>query len=150
MRRCVIYWNLDQSCKKFLKEGTSWKIEGFRGWNLQKNYVDPTLETAIPTEHNNMANHLSPSRNILNLLDAAWNGNTAQKVKFPIKDFFSKCDQIRRKLRIWPHLLKKSSMEHFLVFAVKYVDLYIQFLEFSKLKSFVTCLYWEHCNFCIL
>ena len=26
--------------------------------------------------------------------------NTAQKMKFSIKDFFSKCDQIRRKLRI--------------------------------------------------
>ena len=26
---------------------------------------------------------------------------TAQKIKIPIKDFFSKCDQIRRKLRIW-------------------------------------------------
>ena len=25
-----------------------------------------------------------------------------------IKDFFSKCDQIRRNLRIWSHLLKKS------------------------------------------
>ena len=30
----------------------------------------------------------------------------AQKMKFSIKDFFSKCDQIRRKLRIWSHLLK--------------------------------------------
>ena len=29
-------------------------------------------------------------------------------MKFSIKDFFSKCDQIRRKLRIWSHLLKKS------------------------------------------
>ena len=28
--------------------------------------------------------------------------------KFSIKDFFSKCDQIRSKLRIWLHLLKKS------------------------------------------
>ena len=27
-------------------------------------------------------------------------GVTAQKMKFSIKDFFSKCDQIRRKLRI--------------------------------------------------
>ena len=34
--------------------------------------------------------------------------NTAQKLKFSIKDFFSKCDQIRRKLQIWSHLLKKS------------------------------------------
>ena len=29
-------------------------------------------------------------------------------MKFSIKDFFSKCGQIRRKLRIWSHLLKKS------------------------------------------
>ena len=28
---------------------------------------------------------------------------TAQKMKFSIKDFFSKCDQIRRKPRIWSH-----------------------------------------------
>ena len=31
---------------------------------------------------------------------------TAQKMKFSVKDFFSKCDQIRKKLRIWSHLLK--------------------------------------------
>ena len=35
-------------------------------------------------------------------------------MKFSIKDFFSKCDQIRRKLRIWSHLLKKSLMENFI------------------------------------
>ena len=34
-------------------------------------------------------------------------------IKFSIKDFFSKCDQIRKKLRIWLHLLKKSLMENF-------------------------------------
>ena len=34
--------------------------------------------------------------------------NIAQKMKFSIKDFFSKCDQIRRFLRIWSYLLKKS------------------------------------------
>ena len=42
----------------------------------------------------------------------------AQKMKFSIKDFFSKCDQIRKKLRIWSHLLKKSIMENFLFCAV--------------------------------
>ena len=36
---------------------------------------------------------------------------TAQKMKFFIKHFFSKCDQIRRFLRIWSYLLKKSLME---------------------------------------
>ena len=43
---------------------------------------------------------------------------TAQKIKFSIKDFFSKCDQIRRKLRILSHLLKKSLMENFIFCAV--------------------------------
>ena len=31
-----------------------------------------------------------------------------KKMKFDVKDFFIKFDQIRRKLPIWPHLLKKS------------------------------------------
>ena len=34
-------------------------------------------------------------------------------MKFHIKDFFHKFDKIRRKLRIWSHLLKKSLMENF-------------------------------------
>ena len=43
--------------------------------------------------------------------------NTAQKMKFSIKDFFSKSDQIRSFLRIWSHVLKKSLMENFIFFA---------------------------------
>ena len=43
---------------------------------------------------------------------------TAQKMKFSIEDFFSKCDQIRSFLRIWSHLLKKSLMENFIFCAV--------------------------------
>ena len=43
---------------------------------------------------------------------------TAQNMKFSIKDFFSKCDQIRSFLRIWPHLLKKYLMENFIFCAV--------------------------------
>ena len=33
-------------------------------------------------------------------------------MKFFIKDFFGKFDQIRRKLRIWSDMLKKSLMEN--------------------------------------
>ena len=41
---------------------------------------------------------------------------------FSIKDFFSKCDQIRKKLRIWTHLQKKSLMEIFIfLFNVKVI-----------------------------
>ena len=39
--------------------------------------------------------------------------NHYTKKKFSIKDFCSKCDQIRVKLRIWSHLLQKSLMENF-------------------------------------
>ena len=48
---------------------------------------------------------------------------TAYKMKFSIKDFFSKCDQIRSFLRIWLHLLKKSLMENFIFCAVFVVSL---------------------------
>ena len=39
-------------------------------------------------------------------------------MKFSIKDFFSKSDRIRRRLRIWSHLLKRSLMENCIFCAV--------------------------------
>ena len=44
--------------------------------------------------------------------------STEQKMKFSMKDFFSKCDQIRR-FRIWSHLLMKSLMENVIFYAVQ-------------------------------
>ena len=38
----------------------------------------------------------------------------SQKMKFFMKNLFSKCDQIGWKLLIWPHLLKKYLMENFI------------------------------------
>ena len=32
---------------------------------------------------------------------------------YRFKNFFSKCDQIRRKLEVWSHLLKKILMKNF-------------------------------------
>ena len=37
------------------------------------------------------------------------------KNEISIKDFFCKCDQIRRFLQIWSHLLRKSLMENFIL-----------------------------------
>ena len=45
--------------------------------------------------------------------------STAQMMEFSIKDFFSKCDEIRRKLRIWSHVLKKSLMKIFIFCTVE-------------------------------
>ena len=47
-----------------------------------------------------------------------YNGGKCQIMKFSVKDFFSKCDQMRSFLRIWSYLLKKSLMEIFIFFAV--------------------------------
>ena len=43
---------------------------------------------------------------------------TAPKMKFFIKDFFSKCDQMRTFLQIWSHLPKKSLTENLIFSAV--------------------------------
>ena len=45
--------------------------------------------------------------------------STAQKMRFSVKDFFSKCDQIRSFLRIWSDLLKKSLIENLIFCAVQ-------------------------------
>ena len=44
-------------------------------------------------------------------------------MKFFIKDFFSKCDQILRKIRIWSYLMKKSLIENFIFCAAKFIFL---------------------------
>ena len=48
--------------------------------------------------------------------------NTAQKMKFAIENFFSKCDQIRSKTAYFVTLLNKSLMQN-LIFFKQYKDL---------------------------
>ena len=55
--------------------------------------------------------------------------NTAQKIKFSIQDFFSKCDQIRSFLRIWLHLLKKSLIENFVFLCAVNINLVVLFAK---------------------
>ena len=54
-----------------------------------------------------------------NFLQFATFSTALTKMKFSIKDFSGKYDQIRRKLRLWSHLLEKSLMENF-IFCVVY------------------------------
>ena len=53
-----------------------------------------------------------------------------KKSSFPLRIFFSKCNQIRSFLRIWLHLLKKSLIENFIFCAVG------DFPYFDCLKTF--------------
>ena len=65
-------------------------------------------------------------------MDLSITGFTAQKIKFSITDFFSKCNRICRKLPIWSHLLKKSLMENFTFCTVFRATLLFLFYHFSK------------------
>ena len=72
---------------------------------------------------------------------------TAQKIKFSIKNFLSKCDQIRSFLWIWSHLLKKSLMENFIfcaVYGILNVSLYCLqvLLEISANSSKIIYFYF--------
>ena len=55
----------------------------------------------------------------------------AQKMKFSIMDFFSKCDQVCSFLWIWSHFLKKSLMENFIFCAVSVIGHDEKFHVFS-------------------
>ena len=44
-----------------------------------------------------------------------------KKMTFSIKEFFSKCVQIHRKLQIWSHLLKKSLTKNFIFCTVRFL-----------------------------
>ena len=62
---------------------------------------------------------------------------TEQKNKFSIKDFFSNCDQTRSSLRIWLHLLKKSTMESFFFCTLRFFDQHGQLIHQYFKKEFL-------------
>ena len=59
-------------------------------------------------------------------------------MNFYIKDFFSKYDQIRRRLRIWSHLLKKFLMENCIFYVVNFVM--CQCICLIQIKSWMSIL----------
>ena len=93
--------------------------------------------------------HKSKYGEIIDKVDSIWEeflrSNIAQKMKFPIQDFFSKCDQIRSFLRIWSHLLKKSLMQNFIFCAVQ-INMIIK-SEFIVLNNTKSSSFFAVCNF---
>ena len=61
--------------------------------------------------------------------------STAEKMKFSIKYFFSKCDQIHSFLWIWSHLLKKPLIENFLCSVMKAYVMKVLFLISRDIKK---------------
>ena len=68
---------------------------------------------------------------------------TAQEMKFSIKDFFSKCDQICSFLGIWSHLLRKSLMENFI-----FVQCSIKIPSFNEKLSLLKILHFQMTDSC--
>ena len=83
-----------------------------------------SLEKMTMTHESNFWNlpwNLNKPANILKSFgNLGGSSYTAQKMKFSIKDFFSKCDRIHSFLRIWSHLLNISLMENFIFREVLY------------------------------
>ena len=72
------------------------------------------------------------------------------RLTFSIKDFFSKCDQIRTKLWIWSHLRKKSLLKNFIFLcsvkkSYKMIYLWNRTYHFQKrsLTNYVIVIYNE-------
>ena len=79
--------------------------DDFFQWNIQKKI--------------NVTNHIQTKLAIEIMIIYTIKYNSLHKKwSFSIKDFFSKCDQIRSFLRIWLHLLKKSLTKNFIFCAV--------------------------------
>ena len=60
-------------------------------------------------------------------------------MKSSIKDFFSKCEQIRSFPWIWSHLLKKSLMENFIFCAVG-ITLNLELDDSCWIRKYLTLL----------
>ena len=79
-------------------------------------------------------------RGVLTLRSTNQKNFHCTKMKFSIKDFFCKCDQICSFLRIWLHLLKKFLMENFIFCAVFEVNKKTQAL---KVRKALTAKMWK-------
>ena len=74
---------------------------------------------------------IAGSKRLWVVYDASAKYDIAAKMKSSVTDFFSECDQIRKKLRIWSHLLKKSLMKNF-IFCSVWDKFFIGWLKISR------------------
>ena len=86
--------------------------------DLGINYVEDNDTESVHSTLTSMSNKLRKRNKLIKIAETSEPECTAQKTEFSIKDFFSKCDQIHRKLWICAHLLKISLMENFIFCAV--------------------------------
>ena len=113
--------------------------------------IHQTVSTTIYVQ--NLLQILIRRRKIFHV---AFFASTAQKMKFSIIHFFSKCDRIRRKLWIWSHLVKISLTENFNFYAVLGILIFPQKSRRSLIQSLQICCFdqgnmdiYTHYNSCL-
>ena len=114
-----IFFNLKITCslEQYITQRVMFHIDGFFSKCEQ---ICSFLRISLQLPENWCCVGLPENMCCVGLQDFRYlSANTAQKMKLFIEDFFIKCDQIRRFLRIWSHLPKKSLMENFSFRAVQ-------------------------------
>ena len=101
-------------CLNFPRSKFSWFALIFYQFQLLCSYK----VYAYKKLHNLVFSYSGTQFFISNYLGLTLKNSPAQKMKFSIKDFSSKCEQICRKLPIGPHLLKKPLLENVIFCAV--------------------------------
>ena len=85
--------------------------------NSQCIFMNTSILLKFPANGNSIQIKTFQSRladSLVNLFHFPFSTSTAQNKKFSIKDFFSKCGQMRSSPCIWSHILNKSFLENFL------------------------------------
>ena len=91
------------------KKNTYWRITILNNSNLKETHRPQFVVKEFPERQHTFQRHKNVTDEITYI---------AHKMKFFIKDFFSKCDHIRSFLWIWSYFLKNSSIENFIFCAV--------------------------------
>ena len=84
------------------------KFQVNKAWNIAVYLIHLIID--LVAEYMRMT-YIELAYDVYTIVCTTW---PTQKMKLPIKDFFSKCNQIHSFPRIWSHLLKKSFMKNFI------------------------------------
>ena len=71
---------------------------------------------------------------------------STQKINFFVKNFFSKCEHIRKKLRIHSHLLNKSLTEKFIFYVVNNTGFTTESCKFFFKRNYQSLVYFTLIN----
>ena len=132
-------------CTNELAGTFAWSSLCYWYWKNNKRFIQ-ICKLFIALRHGDfLIFFLLPSNSCSEYFREVWGKHsTAQKIKFFVKDFVSKCEQIHSFLRISSHLLKKFLLENFILRAVPVVafSMLIQRCIQNTVKTSIDSIFW--------